>query len=455
MTTLSKKESSNLLNPPNKKVLIITYYFPPSGGAGVQRTLKFVKYLRDFGWEPVVLTVKNADYPAYDKTLQSDIPSRVKIYRSRIVEPYRLYRRFTGKRAGEATDIATQSIDARSKNQIGEQISEWIRSVFFIPDARLSWQFFGYSMGKKILREENIDVIFSSAPPYTAHLIGLKLKRFSQLPWLVDFRDSWIGWLSTPQWRPKISRAMEKHMEKSVLKEADKIVTVSYGVKDDLLSRHPELRDERWIYLPNGFDSADFENIRSKPKSKKITVTYLGSVFGSRSPEPLIRALESLKNENCPLLKKIKFRFVGRMGEPIRKRIESSSVCGLFEILPYVKHHESLAYLANSDISLLIIDDVPASRGILTGKIFEYIGVGNPIFALAPEGEAADLIRNNELGVVVAHDDIDGVKKALVQLAEAKNLLKNNSGIKKQFERREQTRQLAKVLDDLTSNVKT
>ena len=272
---------------------------------------------------------------------------------------------------------------------------------------------------------------------------------------MVDFRDSWIGWLSTPQWRPKISRAIEYHMEKSVLKEADKIVTVSYGVKDDLLSRHPELRDERWIYLPNGFDSADFENIRSKLKSEKTTVTYLGSIFGSRTPEPLIRALESLKNENSPLLKKLKFRFVGRIGEPIRKRMETSSVCNLFEIVPYVKHHESLAYLANSDISLLIIDDVPASRGILTGKIFEYIGVGNPIFALAPEGEAAELIRKNELGVVVAHDDIDGVKKALVQLTEGKNLLKNNSGIKKQFERREQTRQLAKILDDLTANVKT
>ena len=140
------------MNPPTKKVLIITYYFPPSGGAGVQRTLKFVKYLQDFGWEPVVLTVRNADYPAYDRTLLSEIPDGVKVYHSRIIEPYRLYRTFTGRRSDESTDIGTQSLDDEQKRKWSERISEWIRSCFFIPDARISWLFFGYSMGKKILQ---------------------------------------------------------------------------------------------------------------------------------------------------------------------------------------------------------------------------------------------------------------------------------------------------------------
>ena len=440
---------------PRKKVLVITYYFPPSGGAGVQRTLKFIKYLRDFGWEPVVLTVKNADYPAYDETLESELPKGIQIYRSRIIEPYRLYRKFTGRRSDESTDIATQSLDQSQKRKLSERISEWLRSCFFIPDARISWLFFAYTFGKKILQQEEIELIYSSAPPYTTHLIGRKLSGFSKLPWVADFRDSWIGWLSTPQWRPRLSRAVERKMERAVLREADRIITVTYGVKEDLLSRHPEMRDERWVFLPNGYDPPDFECVIPKPKNEKMTITYIGSIFGSRNPEYLIRALESLKDDNSVLLEKLKFRFVGRVGAPILKRIECSPVKNLFEIVPYVTHAESLSYLTGSDVSLLIIDDVPASRGILTGKLFEYIGAGKPILALAPEGEAADLIRKNNLGVVVPPKDIKGIRTALTQLYKKRTgpqkIQHTDSNLREQFARREQTRRLAEILDDLIS----
>ena len=437
----------------SRKVLIITYYFPPSGGAGVQRTLKFVKYLRDFGWEPVVLTAKGADYPAIDETLFAEIPEGVQVYRSGIIEPYRLYRKFTGRKADEAADIATLSLDQHSKRKLAERVSEWIRAAFFVPDARIAWRFFACGLGKKILAKENIRVIYSSAPPYTTHLIAKKLCKYSKLPWVADFRDSWIGWLSAPQWRPKLSRMLEQKMEYSVLRNADRILAVSKGVKEDLLSRQPELDDERWSLLPNGYDAADFDGVKPAPKDDKITITYSGSLYGPRNPEYLIRALESLKNTGN-IAARMKFRIVGRVGDPILQRIKSSAVAEMFEIIPYVTHQESLSYLLGSDMALLIIDDAPANRGILTGKLYEYIGAGKLIFALAPDGEAAQLIRTHKLGFVAAPKNVAQIQVALKRIVESfdnqSGDFKINSNLKTKFDRKEITCELAKILDEVS-----
>jgi len=248
-----------------KKVLLIAYYFPPSGGAGVQRTLKFVKYLQEFGWQPVVLTVQNADYPAVDESLLAEIPQDTPVYRSKIAEPYAIYRRLTGQKNGP-TDIAVLSRDPDQQLSLREKFSEWIRAAFFVPDARIGWLPFAASLGKKIIAREQIDLIYSSAPPYTAHLIAGRLHRRTGLPWVADFRDSWIGWLSAPQWRPLPSRAVEKWMERGVLRDATRVLAVSAGVREDLLSRHPHLRDGRWHILTNGYDSADSTG-RPRPRA--------------------------------------------------------------------------------------------------------------------------------------------------------------------------------------------
>ena len=436
-----------------KKVLIVSYYFPPSGGSGVQRTLKFIKYLREFGWEPVVLTARNADYPTYDESLQTEIPQGVKIYRSHIAEPYRLYRKLTGRQAEESTDIATLTLGEDEKRKFSERLSEWVRAAFFVPDARIAWLFFAYPMGLKILRQEKIDVIYSSAPPYTTHLIGMMLHRSSNLPWVADFRDSWIGWLSTPQWRPRLSRTLEMWMESSVLRYANRILTVSSGVKEDLLSRHPELRDSRWRFLPNGYDAADFRNVRPKSKDEKITFIYSGSLYGNRNPEYLLRALEMLQQTNPALLEKIRFRFVGRIGESILKRINESPVSQIIEVMSYVPHRESLSYLLGSDISLLIIDDAPMNSGILTGKLFEYIGAGHPIFALAPEGEAAELIHSRNLGLVAHPKDVQAIQDALKQLLQTskEKRFQTDMNTRSLFERRQLTGELASILQELCS----
>jgi len=433
-----------------KKALIITYYFPPSGGSGVQRTLKFVKYLQAFGWTPVVLTARDADYPAYDETLCAEIPAEIAVYRAPLFEPYRLYRTFTGRSAQESTDIATLTLDEQHKRKWSERISEFIRASFFIPDARIGWLYPAYRLGKKIIKEENIQLIFSSAPPYTCHLIGRKLKRATGLPWVADFRDSWIGWLSTPQWRPAPARALEKRMEKNVLHEANRILTVSMGVKEDLLSRNPDCKDGRWHLLANGYDAADFENIPGLAKPAGITITYTGSMYGNRNPHYLIKALELLRQTGHPRVASLRIRLVGRAGAAILQEIAASNVADLFEYIPYVKHRESLAYLQSGDAALLIIDDAPANRGILTGKIYEYIGARIPILALAPEGEAAQLIREYSLGWVVPPNDPQAIAEildqAMLEIAQGTRVPDSAAQV---YERRAQTQQLAAVFDSL------
>ena len=433
-----------------KKVLVISYYFPPSGGAGVHRTLKFVKYLPEFEWQPVVLTVKEeADFPARDISLLSEIPENIKIFRTKIFEPYNLYRKFTGKKKEQPTDIA--SLTKEVKKSPAEKFSEWIRATFFIPDARRFWEKPAVKQGIKIVKEENIDLIFSTAPPYTCHLIGKKLKEKTGLPWIADFRDSWIGWLSTPK-RWFLPHMIDKHLEQSVLEKADKIITVSNGIREDLLSRNSHISPEKWHIIANGFDEEDFKNISGKPTSNKFILTYTGSLYGNRNPRMILKAMEELFEDYPSIRSQLKIRFVGRVDPIFLKDFEKFT--DVIEYVPYVPHKESIRYMLSSSALLLIIDAAPVNQGILTGKLFEYIGAKKPILALAPEGEAAKLIRGLNIGKVVKPDDVTAIKKTLfdyfTQWQNNKLSLKVHENSIQHLERKSLTKDLAKIFDDIT-----
>ena len=393
-----------------RKVLIISYYFPPSGGAGVQRVLKSVKYLPEFGWEPVVLTVnEDADFPARDPSLLKEIPKGVAVHRTRIFEPYDLYRKWTGKKKSDPIDIVTntQAMDGSA----GERLSRWVRATFFIPDARRYWKRPALAEAEKILRSEKIDLILSSAPPYTCHLIGMTLKRRHAVPWIADFRDSWVGWLSTPTrwWLPD---RIDRHLERSVLMHADRIVSVSNGVKKDLLSRNPKIPADKWSIIPNGYDGSDFDGITSTPQRDRFVLTYAGSLYGKRNPSTVLKAAESLIANHPEFREKLLIRFVGRVDpqylDAFRKLGDA------FEHVPYVPHRESLGHLLNASALLLVIDDAASASSIVTGKLYEYLRAAKPILAVAPGGEAADLIRGLGAGRVVSPDDPAAVEKTLL-----------------------------------------
>jgi glycosyltransferase involved in cell wall biosynthesis len=443
----------------NKKILIITYYFPPSGGAGVQRCLKFVKYLSEFGWQPVVLTVKDADYPAYDESLFAEVPENVPVYRTKIFEPYQLYRRLTGKKVGEAMDIATLSRDSSQQRKWSERLAEFIRSTLFIPDARIGWKPFAVREGLEIIQKEKIDLILSSAPPYTCHLIGRALKLKTELPWICDFRDSWVGWLSAAK-RSGLPHWIELRQEQAVLRDADRILTVSPGVQEDLTSRHPKLLDQRWLQLPNGYDSHDFEGIEPFPEDNKLTITYTGSLYGNRNPENLLKALIELIHEDLRWKTHLRLKFVGRVAQPILEQFNQPELTGLIEYLPYVPHQESIRHLLSTDLALLIIDDAPANKGILTGKLYEYLGSHKPILALAPPGNAVDLIRQLKAGFLAPPGDIEQIKAILREIMD--KWLNRQLTLEKidqtgitNLDRKNLTKQLGQIADELLSQQKS
>jgi glycosyltransferase involved in cell wall biosynthesis len=432
-----------------RRVLIISYYFPPSGGAGVQRALKLVKYLPGFGWQPVVLTVvEDADFPARDPSLLAEIPAATPVHRTRIFEPYGLYRSWTGKKKSDAIDIVTNT--AAAGGSPAEKFSRWVRATFFIPDARRFWKRPALAEAEKILRDGSVDLILSSAPPYTCHLIGMALHERHRIPWVADFRDSWVGWLSAPTrwWLPD---RIDRRLERRVLSRADGLVAVSNGVMNDLMSRNPEIPGDKWRLIPNGFDAADFEGINTDAAESRFVWTYAGSLYGKRNPTAFLGAMESLFAERPDYRRKMLFRFVGRL-DPLY--LDAFRRLGdAFEHIPYVPHRASLGYLLNSSALLLIIDEAAAAGSIVTGKIYEYLAARKPILALAPDGDAADLIRGLNAGKVASPGDAEGVKKVMKEWMESwlagRPIPRASAEAVRPFERRTQAGEMAAFFEEI------
>lgn len=434
-----------------KRLLIVAYYFPPSGGPGVQRVLKFAKYLPEFGWHPVVLTVnESASFPARDESLVEEIPPSVKVYRTKIFEPYEIYRKLTGKRADTPIDVNVIHREGERRRPT-ERIAELVRATFFIPDARIGWYPCAVRAGKKIIEEEHIDAIYSSSPPYTAALIAKRLHRWSGKPWVAGFRDPWTGFLSTPQ-RWFLPRLIDRHLEVSVFRTASAIEVAWTGIMKDALRKYPDLPESKLFYLPNGFDSADYPPL-ALPRNERFTLTYTGSMYGKRNPSVLLQAVERLAASGEIDPSKIELRFIGRFGSEVHEMFRTFKCQGALRILPYLPHGESIRHLLQSDVLLLIVDEAEGKEEIVPGKVFEYIGSRRPILALAPEGAVSALIHETKAGIVVPSDDVNSVAKAFLEyyrhfVYNDLRSVSNEEAIAR-YERRNITKNLAELLDRL------
>ncbi|HTR80314.1 MAG TPA: glycosyltransferase [Bacteroidota bacterium] len=432
-----------------KKVLIITYYFPPSGGPGVQRVLKFAKYLPQFGWEPVVLTVKDGDYPARDESLLKEIPSSLKVYRTSILEPYNFYRKITGKRPGTAVDV--DNIPKKGeKKKLSELVAEFVRATFFIPDARAGWLLNAAREAKKIIEKEQIEAIYSSSPPYTCAVIARNVHRSSGIPWIAGFRDPWTGFLSTPE-RWSLPRKLDAYLERSCFEEATRVEVAWRGILFDLKKKYPEIPADKVAHLPNGFDSADFPAVVYK-KNEKFTVTYTGSMYGVRNPRTFLQAVSNLLRANRIDPSKIRLKFIGRFGGEIVEMFREPTVAPIIETIPYLPHNESIAHLMTSDALLLIVDEYAGGEEIVPGKVFEYIGAGRPIMAIAHEGAVAELLRSTRTGLVASNDDVPAIERVFLEYYTDylynKSAYSPNPTTIAQFERKEITRKLAQLLNE-------
>ncbi len=432
-----------------KKVLIITYYFPPSGGPGVQRVLKFVKYLPEFGWEPVVLTVKDGDYPARDESLLKEIPPSLKVFRTPIVEPYSFYRRMTGKKPGTAVDVNNIPKKGERKS-FSEAIAEFIRATFFIPDARIGWLFTAVSEAKRIIKQERIDAIYSSSPPYTCAVIARNVHRATGLPWIAGFRDPWTGFLSTPN-RWFLPKKLDEYFERSCFREATRVEVAWRGILLDLHKKYPAISVDKVSHLPNGFDSADFPST-TYPRNEKFTITYAGSMYGVRNPKTFLQAAANLIKTKQIDPMKICLKFIGRFGADVVEMFHEPVVAGCIETLPYLPHSEGIEHLMKSDALLLVVDEYAGGEEIVPGKVFEYIGSHRPIIGIAHEGAVAELLRATGTGRVARNDDIPSIERIILEYYN--DYLYNKSSFSPdlkaiaQFERKEITKRLAQMFDD-------
>lgn len=433
-----------------KRVLIVAYYFPPSGGPGVQRVLKFVKYLPEFGWEPAVLTVADGDFPARDPQLLQEVPATVPVTRTPILEPYSVYRALTGKKKGEAVDVNT-NYRPGTKKPFRENLAQAVRATFFIPDARAGWLLHGVPGGVKAAREWGADLIFSSSPPYTCALLGRAVARRVGKPWVMELRDPWTGFLSAPV-RHGLSKALDAHLERSCVEQAARLVIAWRGIERDLAGKYPDLDRTKVRLVENGYDPEDLEHVAPRPFDR-FTVVYTGSMYGVRNPDTFLQAAARLLADGTARPEELSLVFVGRFGDEVRAMFHRPELQGIVTEVGHLPHAESVRYTLGADALLLVVDDVKGSEGIVPGKVFEYVGARRPVLAIAPEGDVAALIRQTGAGVVVARDDVAGMARTLAGWLDERRrtgrvAFPGDDAEVEKLSRRHRTRQLAEVFDE-------
>lgn len=435
-----------------KTVLVIAYHFPPGGGPGVQRVLKHVTYLRDCGWHPIVMTVENGDFPARDESLLAKIPSDVHVVRVPILEPYDIYRSFMGRSTAAIDVNVNKSGDQRRGWK--ERVAEWIRATFFIPDARIGWMLTAVKAAKRLIEEHNITAIYSSSPPYTCALIARSVKRATGLPWVAGFRDPWTEFLTTPD-RWFLPAAIDRSLERSVFTEADIVECAWTGIVDDAMRKYPQLDRSKFMHVPNGFDASDFPPV-TYARNDRFTITYTGSMYGRRTPKAFLDALEYLADAGRLQPNDVHLRFVGRFGDEVHAMMDASRFASSIERIGYVPHEESVGYVMQSEASLLIVDDAKESTEIVPGKVYEYLGVGRPIIALAPRNSAIeDLIVGTRAGGCAPQSDIPAIAEIIGTFLDrwrtGQSLTDPDTQLIATYERRNAARQLADSLNQLTS----
>lgn len=448
-------------DPGLKKVLILTYYWPPSGGAGVQRWLKFTKYLGEFGFEPIIYTAANPEYPSIDESLYKDIPGNITVLKKPVWEPYRLYKWFTFQKKGHR--INAGFLNQEKKKGITERISVWIRGNLFIPDARRFWVRPSVNFLAGYLREHPVDLVVSTGPPHSMHLIGLGVSRRTGIPWVADFRDPWTK-IDYFQDLMLSRRAERKHLklEKAVMENASAVTVIS----EDMKRQFEEMGAKNLHVITNGFDPEDFSadtGPASKTESgieaddadqlRKFSLTHIGTIVPTRNPDSLWKALSELVRENEDFARVLSVNLIGAVDYSVSESIDREHLGKWVDHKDYLPHSEISGMLKASRILLLLINDTPNAKGILTGKFFEYLNSGRPILAIGPtDGEASRILDETGTGKMVDFQDTSELKKQILEYYETfcgGKLTIKPSGIGK-YSRKSLTEKMAEVFITLT-----
>ena len=424
-----------------KKVLIITYYWPPSGGSGVQRWLKFSKYLKDFNIEPVIYTIDNPSYPIKDTSLESEIPLGLEVLKQPIFEPNSFLSIFGNNKKKESAGFLNPNPTLLGR------FFQYVRANYFIPDARKFWIKPSVKFLSNYLKNNEIEVVITTGPPHSMHIIGLALRDKFKIKWISDFRDPWTE-IDYFQQLPLTKKANKKHhqLEQEVLEKSDMVIVVGETMKKKFLKHNHNIE-----VLTNGFDS--YENSLTIELDSNFSITHVGLMNADRNPTILWEVLYEISSENIDFKNNLRIKFIGKIDDTVIQDIQVFNPKNIVRI-PYLDHEEVRKYQASSQVLLLSINHVPSAKGIITGKIFEYLQAKRPILGIGPEdGDAAAILKKTNAGNIVGFNNKVELKTAVLKLYKdfkEEKLFVKSINIE-QFHRKNITRQLAQVIKKVVS----
>ncbi|MDO8998393.1 MAG: glycosyltransferase [Bacteroidota bacterium] len=434
-----------------KKVLILTYYWPPSGGAGVQRWLKFVKYMHAFGYEPIVYTAENGEMPVIDESLQKDIPKGTIVLKTPIWEPYNFYKKFIGRKKEDK--INASFLSENKKAGLTEKISVWIRGNFFIPDARKFWIKPSINYLNDYIQKNKIDIVISSGPPHSMHLIALGLKKTNKnLKWIADFRDPWTNIdfyekLMLTKW------ADNKHhkQELSVLQNADIVLSVGQTMSNEFLEMYKNSGGvdlNKFEVITNGYDDEDVKT-GTITKDAKFSIAHIGTLVKDRNPQILWKALRKIVSENEKFKNQLEIKLVGKIDIYVKEQIDEFGLTQFVNKIDYLPHDKVIEEQQKSKLLLLLVNNTKNAKGILTGKFFEYMSANVPVLAIGPcDGDLAEIITKTKTGLISDFNDEQTLEKNILDYFNGKVIERNEAEVKK-YSRKELTKKLCELIDKL------
>lgn len=465
-----------------RRVLVLAYRFPPQGGGGIQRTLKFVKHLRSYGWQPVVHTVSNPYNRLRDESLLAEIPADVHVYRTAGFEFERMEGRLSALRDGlrrlrgrassfkqpDAAGASDASEDVpgalperearRRRGGRFAKLQDFVWSHFLVPDPQIAWVPAAFLRSLWIIRREGITAIYSSTPPHSVQVLALALQRWTGLPWVADLRDLWTEALHRQQWYVgnAARQAREENWERSVFERADRILVTSDNARDSLLRKHRERPPDKIVVITNGFDPDDFAHIQATPRFLEpglLHVTLTGSVETMFDLMPLFTAVDELVHADPKVRAVLRLNFVGTKRQARYDTfIEQRGLSEIIRFYGYVAHGDALQYIAESQVSMIAMAERLDSSGVkLAAKMFEYIYLRKPVLALIIPGMTTRLLEQTGLGISANPDDLAAIKAILTRLVEqfvgAGIHVDADESVIARYDRRLQSQRLAGILD--------
>ncbi len=438
-----------------KRVLIITYYWPPAGGSGVQRWLKFAKYLPEFGWQPVIYTPSNPHVIITDESLVSDISPECEVIKRKIIEPYGMYGKLIGK------NLLSKGVNPISKGRksFKEKLSLWIRANMFIPDPRCLWIKPSFRFLKNYLKEHPVDAIVSTGPPHSMHLIAIRLHFATGIPWIADFRDPWTD-IFYFKHLPLTRSAEARHTfyERSVLINANAVITVSDYIKKQFLNKlyGPDRSENRLFTIPNGYDTDDFlspapplEEVEGEEEVEdEFTITHTG-LFATGSNLPVLwRVLRELTEASPSFNKRLRIRLIGKIDTQVVFSLMQTRLDSHVVLMGYRPHKEVIYWQQRADVLLLPLIDEPEAAGILTGKFFEYLAASKPIMAFGPLfGELALALKKTSAGHIFDRNDECSIRNEIQKLFDGSYSFTPNKEAISEYSRKSLTASLVKILE--------